>query len=131
MRKEECVNVFNTKLREFINDLIRVYPADEDLKKFKTTINMLLVISDKQIIKLYNDYVYTKYKTQILSKDEEFFMKHDYKDEINSSDLSYEFTDQLIDKIKSYWCSMTDDNKKIVWTYFTLLTKLCEKYYII
>ena len=131
MRKEECVNVFNTKLREFVNDLIRAYPADEDLKKFKTTINMLLVMSDNQIIKLYNEYVCSKYKTQILAKDEDFFMKHDYKDEVNNSDYSYEFTEQLIDKIKSYWCTMTDDNKKIVWTYFTLLTKLCEKYYII
>lgn len=131
MRKEECVNVFNSKLREFISDLISVYPADEDLKKFKTSINMLLVMSDNQIIKLYNEFVYTKYKTQILSKDEEFFMKHDYKDEMENTEESYEFTEKLIDKIKSYWSTMSDDNKKVVWTYFTLLTKLCEKYYII
>tara|TARA_Y100000389_G_scaffold177048_1_gene189000 strand:+ start:12459 stop:12854 length:396 start_codon:yes stop_codon:yes gene_type:complete len=131
MRKEECVNVFNVKLREFISDLIRVYPTDDDLKKFKTSINMLLVMSDSQIIKIYNEYVYTKYKTQIFAKDEEFFMKHDYNDELNNSDYNDEFTEQLIDKIKSYWCTMTDDNKTIVWTYFTLLTKLCEKYYII
>ena len=131
MRKEECVNIFNTKLREFISDLIRVYPEDEDLKKFKTSINMLLVMSDSQIIKLYNEYVFSKYQTQILNKDEEFFMNHDYKDEVNNIEESYEFTEKLINKIKSYWSTMTEDNKKIVWTYFTLLTKLCEKYYII
>lgn len=131
MRREECVNIFNTKLREFISDLISVYPLDEDLKKFKTSINVLLLISDNKIMKLYNDYVYTKYKTQIINKDEEFFMKHDYKDEVNNTEESYEFTEKLIDKIKSYWSTMSEDNKKIVWTYFTLLTKLCEKYYII
>lgn len=131
MRREECVNIFNTKLREFISDLISVYPLDEDLKKFKTSIHVLLLISDNKIMKLYNDYVYTKYKTQIFNKDEEFFMKHDYKDEVNNTEESYEFTEKLIDKIKSYWSTMSKDNKKIVWTYFTLLTKLCEKYYII
>ena len=39
MRKEECVNVFNVKLREFISDLIRVYPTDDDLKKFVFSIS--------------------------------------------------------------------------------------------
>ena len=100
MRREECVNIFNTKLREFISDLISVYPLDEDLKKFKTSIHVLLLISDNKIMKLYNDYVYTKYKTQIFNKDEEFFMKHDYKDEVNNTEESYEFTEKLIDKIK-------------------------------
>tara|TARA_Y100000389_G_C17273526_1_gene419214 strand:- start:143 stop:532 length:390 start_codon:yes stop_codon:yes gene_type:complete len=126
MKKEECVNLFNTKIKEFIQDLNRVYPDDDDLMKFKASVNMLLVVSDRQLIKIYKDMVYSRYRTQILNKEEEFFMNHDYVDE--RGEHSEEFTERLISKIKSYWKTMTAENREIVWSYFTLLTKLCEKY---
>ena len=130
MRKEECVNLFNVKLKEFINDLITVYPQDEDLYTFKTSISMLLLVNDKQVIKIFKDFVYPKYKDHILQRDENFFLTHDYTDDVNSvgQNESPEFTDQLIVKIKSYWKTMTDDNKNVIWNYFTLLIKLVEKY---
>ena len=126
MKKEECVNLFNTKIKEFIQDLNRVYPDDDDLMKFKASVNMLLVVSDRQLIKIYKDMVYSRYKTQIMNKEEEFFMNHDYVEE--RGEHSEEFTERLISKIKSYWKTMTAENREIVWSYFTLLTKLCEKY---
>lgn len=126
MKKEEYVNLFNTKIKEFIQDLNRVYPDDDDLMKFKASMNMLMVVSDRQLIKIYKDMVYSRYKTQILNKEEEFFMNHDYVEE--RGEHSEEFTERLISKIKSYWKTMTPENRDIVWSYFTLLTRLCEKY---
>nr|QOI90447.1 hypothetical protein HWQ62_00311 [Pyramimonas orientalis virus] len=130
MKKEECVNLFNVKLKEFINDLITVYPHDDDLYKFKTSISMLLLVNDKQVIKIFKDFVYPKYKDRILSRDEKFFLNHDYTDDVvaTQNTESPEFTDQLIVKIKSYWKTMTDENKNIIWSYFNLLIKLVEKY---
>ncbi len=129
MRKDECVNLFNVKLKEFINDLITVYPQDDDLYKFKTSISMLLLVNEKQAIKIFKDFVYPKYKDHILNRDEKFFLTHDYTEDVNGvSEQAPEFTDQLIVKIKSYWETMTDDNKNIIWNYFTLLIKLVEKY---
>jgi hypothetical protein len=131
MRKEECVNLFNVKLKEFINDLITVYPQDEDLYKFKTSVNMLLLVNEKQVIKIFKDFVYPKYKDHILNRDEKFFLTHDYTDDVSAvgaTEQSPEFTDQLIVKIKSYWETMKDENKNIIWNYFTLLIKLVEKY---
>ena len=128
MRKEECINLFNTKLREFISDLSRVYPNDTDLIKFKTTINMVLLVSDKDMIKIFKEYVYEKYNDKILGKDEDFFMEHTYGDELKTG-AEYNVTEQLIEKIKSYWTNMTEDNKMTVWSYFILLVKLCARYY--
>jgi hypothetical protein len=126
MKKEECINLFNTKIKEFIQDLNRVYPDDDDLLKFKTSINILLLVNDKQLIKMYKDMVYMKYKDQIMKNEEDFFMNHDYVEE--RGEHTEEFTDRLISKIKSYWKTMNDENKEIVWSYFILMTKLCEKY---
>jgi hypothetical protein len=131
MKKEECINLFNVKLKEFINDLITVYPQDDDLYKFKTSINMLLLVNEKQVIKIFKDCVHSKYKDHILKKDEKFFLTHDYAEDVNGvgqNEQSPEFTDQLIVKIKSYWKTMTDENRNIIWNYFTLLVKLVEKY---
>lgn len=126
MNKEECINLFNTKLKEFINDLNRAYPNDDDLLKFKASMNVLLLVNQRQLMKMYTDMVYVKYKTPILNKEESFFMNHSYEEERGQH--SEEFTERLIVKIKSYWSTMTDDNKEIVWSYFVLLTKLCDKY---
>jgi hypothetical protein len=131
MRKEECVNLFNVKLKEFINDLITVYPQDNDLYTFKTSISMLLLVNDKQVIKIFKDFVYPKYKDHILNRDDTFFLDHDYTDDMSAvgvAEQSPEITDQLIVKIKSYWTTMDDDNKNVIWNYFTLLIKLVGKY---
>lgn len=127
MDKKKCLELFNIKLREFVNDLIVVFPNDSDLYSFKTSLNMIGLVNERQMIDLFVRFVHSAYRSQILSRDETFFLAHNYADELNSmSDQNV--TEQLIQKIKSYWSDMSADNREIVWKYFEVLIKLTDKY---
>ena len=128
MDKNNLISMFNTQITSFINDLILVYPDDKDLYTFKTSLKMLLLYDDKKVINMFKEFVYSKYKVQIENKDSEFFLQNDYEDIIAQTNADTpEITAQLINKIKSYWVSMSNENKEIVWKYFTVLIKICEK----
>lgn len=129
MKKDEIVQIFNQKLKELVNDLIGVYPNDKDLYAFKTSLNMMNMVNDKQCIKLFIGHVHNKYGSNILKREEDFFMNHSYEEEINMGD-TMEVTIQLIDKIKGYWKEMSNENKEIIWSYLTIMVKLCDKYLI-
>lgn len=129
MDKNNIVSVFNTQITSFINDLISVYPNDNDLYTFKTSIKMLLLYDENKVINMFKEFVYSKYKLQIENRDSDFFLQNDYKDILAQTKTDTpEITVQLINKIKSYWVSMSNDNKEVVWKYFTVLIKLCEKF---
>lgn len=127
MDKSQCLNIFNQKLREFVNDLIAVFPNDTDLYSFKTSLNMIGLVNERQMLDLFIRFVHKSYKTQILNRDESFFLTHTYNDEISHAGDN-NMTNQLIAKIKSYWADMSPENKGIVWTYFEVLIRLAEKY---
>ena len=127
MDKKQLTSVFNDQITLFINDLILVYPRDDDLYKLKTSIRMLSLVDESKIIKVFKEAVYNKYKSEILEKNSEFFMNQQYTELYkNNSDDS--FTEQLVCKIKGYWKSMSNENRDIVWKYFTTLVLICEKF---
>lgn len=129
MDKNNVISVFNTQFTSFITDLISVYPDDKDLYKFKTSIRMLLLYDEEKVIVLFNDFIFSKYKDKIEKRDSDFFLKNNYEDLVEQNQYeSPEITIQLINKIKSYWTDMSDANKGIVWNYFNIFSKLCEKY---
>ena len=128
MDKNNIISVFNTQISSFINDLILVYPNDNDLYTFKTSMKMLLLVDEKKVISMFKEFVYSKYKVQIEKRDSDFFLQNNYDDIVAQTKTDTpEITAQLINKIKSYWISMSNENKEVVWKYFTVLIKLCEK----
>ena len=128
MDKNNIISVFNTQISSFINDLILVYPNDNDLYTFKTSMKMLLLVDEKKVINMFKEFVYSKYKVQIEKRDSDFFLQNNYDDIVAQTKTDTpEITAQLINKIKSYWISMSNENKEVVWKYFTVLIRLCEK----
>lgn len=128
--KSEIVKTFNEKLVEFVKDLILLY-NDNDLYNFKNSINMITIIDERKPIKIFRDVIVNKYKKQLFAKDEQFFLKHHYEDEMACREKKEEvdMSTNLVVKIKSYWQDLTNENKEIIWKYFKLLVILCEKYF--
>lgn len=128
--KSEIVKTFNEKLVEFVKDLILLY-NDNDLYNFKNSINMVTLIDERKPIKIFRDVIVNKYKKQLFTKDEQFFLEHHYEDEMACREKKEEvdMSTNLVVKIKSYWKDLTNDNKEIIWKYFKLLVILCEKYF--
>ena len=116
-KMQKLYTCFNKKMSEFLVDLVNAFPQDNDFKTFKNSFNLVKIASEDKPFHMFHFYV-SPYKDKILSKDESFFIQKDY----NSSSESV--TQELIQKLKTYWDTMNDGDKDTVWNYLGLLLKL-------
>ena len=126
--KVNIVEIFNNKLNEFLNDLIKIHD-DSDLFAFKTSLKMLICVDSKKPIRMFNKHVSIPYSERIVNTDDEFFLEKDYMDDVESVGKDVDFNYGLVNKIKEFWKDMTDTNKEIVWKYLNLLVLLCDKFH--
>tara|TARA_Y100000992_G_C21032926_1_gene381223 strand:- start:237 stop:638 length:402 start_codon:yes stop_codon:yes gene_type:complete len=132
MDTDKFYTIFNTKITEFLNDLIRLFPDDADFKMYKTAITLAKLADEKKPLQYYKKFVTEEYKEHIRNKNDKFFLNHDYKEILNDSELTNEinngnFSSQIVNRLKDYWSQISDENKEIVWNYFTLFLKISEK----
>ena len=132
MDNQKFYNIFNTKIIEFLNDLIVLFPNDSDFKMYKTAINLVKLADNKKPLQYYKKFVTDEYKEHINNRNDNFFLEHDYSEIINDSELNSEvgasdISSKIVNRLKGYWSSLSDDNKVIVWDYFTLFLKISEK----
>jgi hypothetical protein len=131
MNKDDVILMFNTKLKEFVDDLLLLYPEDGNLHAAKKAILLLKTIDGKKTLLLFKTHIYDKYKTELYAKDESFFLNQTYEEETKLlENITDNITQQLVDNIKQYWTNMSESNQEIVWKYWLVLLKLCEKYFI-
>lgn len=117
---QSLLNVFTTQLTNFIDDIILLWPEDNDFKVFKNGVLLLKKTNPRKIVNLFKSYV-SKYETFINNRDEKFFLENQY-DEIEKTENILE----SMDKLKKYWKTLNDVNKEKVWKYFEILLKLSK-----
>ena len=127
------VKMFNNQIISLITELIN-YFNDKKMKVLKEKILIVNSANQTLIIRLFFENVY-KFKTQILEKEENFFMDH-----INENNISklYNKNKELADtnnidimdviNLKDYWESLHDDDKETIWKYLQVLIILTEKW---
>jgi|TARA_Y100000389_G_scaffold3023_3_gene2948 hypothetical protein len=127
--KHNIVEIFNNKLTEFINDLLKIHD-DSDLLAFRTSINLMVCVDNKKPIRMFHKHIFVPYAERIENKDETFFLEKDYSTDVEVVGKEYvDFNNGLVNKIKQFWSEMESHNKDIVWKYLCLLVLLCNKFY--
>lgn len=122
---KKWVNVFNEKFSEFIKDLIETFPDDKDFKLCKQSFTLLQMVDEKKPVEMFQIYA-MKYKERIMNKEESFFLKHDFKEELEKSD-DPNFSVELLLKLKQCWKTLEQKNKDVIWSYLELLYKIENK----
>jgi hypothetical protein len=122
---------FNNQLDKFLDELIKTYPEDKDFPYYKRLVDQLKRVNVRKPIELFAVTVH-KHVALIESRDSDFFFNNFGKlvnDETeNKSNQAEAF--RLFDNIKKYWQEMNEDNKKIIWDYLNVLTKLAVKFLV-
>ena len=123
--------LFNGTADEFLRDLINGFPATpeyevlrSEFSTMKLGFNFLKTCDEKKPQRVFQEFVLSRYREQIMSEDESFFMETTEFD-IKSSRKDYWL--DFINKIKQAWTSMDAESKKIIWRYFKMLTYLSDK----
>jgi hypothetical protein len=114
--------IFYKNLKEFLKDLVVVFPEDDEpIQMITTAINLAIVDDDnKQIIKEFYKSL-SPLEHHINTQDTSIFQM----DPANYwSQSSYEY--KLFLKINSNWHTFSDHNKNILWEYIQLLYMLSK-----
>ena len=125
--KSLLLNAFNSQLFEFIEDIEHVFSEDNSIKKAKTALIMIKKVNPVLIIKIWHNYICTKYETEINSDNIDFFVEKDYK-----KDLVYvNYSDDIInniDKLREPVRNMSKENQEKSLRYIKNLCILSKLY---
>ena len=119
------LSVFNDHFIEFVNDVHCVFPDDTDILATKNALTTIRKLNPKMIVKIWNSFIVSKYKSEIEAGNIEFFVNKDYSQDVSvtsNSDKIMESIDRLREPIKN----MSVENQAKVMKYIQNLTKLSQ-----
>ncbi len=119
------LTAFNDHFIEFVNDVHCVFPDDPDILTTKNALTAIRKANPKMIVKIWNAFIVSKYKSEIEAGNIEFFINKDYSQDVSvstNSDKIMESIDRLREPIKN----MSAENQAKVMKYIQNLTKLAQ-----
>ena len=125
--KSLILNAFNTQLFEFMEDMQIVIVDDPSIKKAKLAFSMIKKTNPALLIKIWNNYISSKYETEINNNNINFFIEKDYKKDliyVNSSDDIINNIDKLREPIRN----MSKENQEKSLSYIKNLCILSKLY---
>lgn len=123
--KAVFLNRFNETAEQFCKDLVSTFPEVNEFKQLKSGLMLLKNVNEKQPRELFQKYVASHFKDQIMSKDEHFIMDlHNH--EVLSGEVSQ--WDTILDLLRPMWSTLSQDNKETIWKYFQVLIAINDRY---
>ena len=124
MDKNFVLKTFNEHFKEFMDDIISVFPRELDLKTSRTFLSGIIRVKKRLPIECWYESIYKPYKKNIDDRDFDFFLKKDYTNDINSNEI-VSGIEKMREKIKL----LSDGSKEKSLDYMYNLSKLSELYY--
>lgn len=125
--KSLLLNAFNTQLIEFIEDIELVFNEDNSVKRAKAGLIMIKKINPTLTIRIWYNYICSKYESEINNDNIDFFLEKDYKKDLvymNQSDDIISSIDKLREPIKN----MSKENQEKSFRYIKNLCILSKIY---
>jgi hypothetical protein len=124
MSKQELIKMFSLQMTEFLNDLILVFPDDKDLYDANEMMMSLKKSNPKALIKIWIKYVASKYATEILEGQIDFFLNRDYTEDIIHEQQNGIRVIEAIEKFRQPIRLLSEGNKLKSLKYIQNLTQL-------
>lgn len=129
MDKSRILKTFNDHFKELLDDILRVFPNDNDLIACRAALINMRKMNPKIIITAFTDTVVGPYREEIEKNDLTFFIEKDYNNDIifSQEKLGNQVL-QKIDMIRNPVRKMGKQDKENVIKYLNNLSKLCDLY---
>jgi hypothetical protein len=125
--KSSINKAFNTLLFSFLDDIITIFPEQEDIATAKTSMMSFKQMNPSLLIKSWYKMVYVPYANVIDAGDVSFFFDKDYSADLQNVPNGKELM-KMIDKVRGPIRSMDDTNRGHCAEYVLKLSKLSEMY---
>ena len=127
MDKSQILKGFNDHFVEFVEDVERVFPDNNDISTVKESFIQMRKANPRLVIKAFNEHFLNKYRSEIESGNIDFFIKKDYNTDLSvvgDSDYILKKIDVLRNPVKN----MKEEDQYKVIKYIQNLSKLCDIY---
>ena len=121
------LKAFCNHLIEFLDDVIRVFPENLDIRTGKTFIESIKKVNPRRLIVLWKECVLDLYEEQINEGNLDFFINKNY-----TSDLGENSTDkgkQIIEDLRFLVKGASLESQEKAMKYIQNLTKICKLYF--
>ncbi len=125
--KSSINKAFNTLLFSFLDDIITIFPEQEDIATVKTSMMSFKQMNPSILIKSWYKMVYMPYANVIDAGDVSFFFDKDYSTDLQNVPNGKELM-KMIDKVRGPIRSMDETNRGHCAEYVLKLSKLSEMY---
>ena len=127
MDKSQILKGFNDHFVEFVEDVERVFPDNNDISTVKESFIQMRKANPRLVIKAFNEYFLNKYRGEIESGNIDFFIKKDYNSDLSAVGDS-DFILKKIDVLRNPVKNMKEEDQNNVIKYIQNLSKLCDIY---
>ena len=128
MEKKDILTTFNNHIIDFFNDILVIFPEDNDLKVSQMSLVAIRKANPKLIISAWNRYISSKYTSEIEMGNIEFFINKNYTDDLKDIENSSTILAK-IDTLREPIKQLSSENMKKTIQYIQNLSKLCNLYY--
>jgi len=125
--KSSILRAFNTHLFDFMDDLISIFPNNNDLVLAKSSFDTIKKANPTAIIKSWVKFVYLPYKEVIDNGDISFFFDKDYSEDLSAVSNANKILN-IIDTLRTPIKEMGDTSKEHTIKYIQNLSKLSMMY---
>ena len=119
---------FNNTFKDFLKELCIVFPTNDDLKKYKNGYNLLVSVTPKLVIPLWESYVNDQYYDKIMNSSIDEFIDKDYTMDVRNLGGQKLEALQFIDKIREPLRNLDETNKNTSINYVRNLCQLSRAY---
>lgn len=112
---------YNSLAIKFNEELIEVFPKDIDFKVCLNTIKLIERTTKRKLFDIVSPQL-LMYHEYIRNRDERFFLEKDEKDYTDDAESV-----PIISKLKTYWGTLSENNRDKIWEYVNSLLTLTQK----
>jgi hypothetical protein len=125
--KSTILKIFNEHFVDFIEDIVSVFPEENDLILAKNYLLIMKKTNPKLLINIFYNNIFLKYNDKFEQNDIDFFIEKDYKEDLTESKNSAKII-QSIDHLRGSIKNMNEQNKIKTIKYLQNLCKLSNSY---
>jgi hypothetical protein len=120
--KSKLLSLFFDQWEAFLDELIRVFPTDQDFPVLKSYLRIGRTVNPRRVIDAIVNNVFP-FEKLVRAKNADFFLKYPFSEYEDDQDIC-----QIIRKVKTLWFELTPVNQSALFDYIILLVDLLHRY---
>jgi hypothetical protein len=121
------LSAFNNQFKEFMNDILCIFPDDKDLMTTKNMMTTLQKGNPRLLIQIWKNFIADRYANEIEAGNINFFIDKDYKSDVSELGDSEKVV-KAIDRLREPIKNMDVQNQQACMKYIQNLSKLSGMY---